>query len=60
MLQGAILVMLLGAVLMNLDYWRTQPAFDESTLQRLHADETMLTACRCGGEHTARFSCTME
>ena len=58
-LQIAIVVMLVGAVFLNVEYVRAQQAFEESTLQRLHADETILATCRCGGEHTARLSCTM-
>jgi hypothetical protein len=52
-LQVAILLTLLAGIGLNLAYWRTQRAFNESTLERLHADEAILGACGCGARQAA-------
>jgi hypothetical protein len=47
-LQVLILLTLLAGIGLNLEYWRTQRAFNQSTLERLRTDEGMLAACGCG------------
>jgi hypothetical protein len=53
-LQVVILVMLLIGLGFNVEYWRTQRAFNESTLARLSADEALLSVCGCGEQALVR------
>lgn len=50
LLQLAILLTLLAGLTLNVEYWRSQRAFNESTLKRLQADEAILAACGCGAQ----------